>query len=1109
MAATLAAPMPAAASLVPINRTTPRVRAGKLFIPRGHAEGRVRVIVGLPLAPLATFHRRVFAARGLTRKLNVRAASSQRYLARMTAAQRSAAAALRRAIPQARIGRRFQVVLDGLTVSLPVTKLPALARLDFVRKVYPSLRYRKLTDTSPSVIGADELHALTGARGVGMKIAVVDDGVDNTNPFLAPAGLSYPAGFPRGGQKWTTPKVIVARAFPGPKSGRPGRLAVDRRESFHGTHVAGIAAGDSATCSPGGRDHPPTCGLSGVAPHAYIGNYRVFNVPTPLGNVANTPEIAAAFEAAVRDGMDVINFSGGGAETEPANDAMIDVVRNTVAAGVVPVIAAGNDREDFGSGSIGSPGTAPAAITVAAISNTHVFAPTMSVAGAPDSLRRVPIAGAGGTRFPQNFGTTPHRLLDVGTIHVDRRLCGPDDDTNNPAETELPTGSLTGVIALATRGHCTFDSKARRAANAGAVGLVLVDNRPGEANEIGTQLRIPAGMISDLDGANLRAFLATTGGSADVTIGNDVERVETGRSGIVTSFSSGGVTAFEHLLKPDLSAPGGQVLSSTLPEFTGGSPFAVFDGTSMATPHVSGAAALLLQLHPSWTPQQVKSALVSTASPAWGNTARTQEAPVTLAGAGVATLPRASDPLVFTEPVSLSFQDLNVNRGSDSRALLVRVTDAGGGAGTWQVSLSPQSTTAGAAIQLPPALVVPPGGEADLAAVARAAADAVAGENLGFVTLRRGEVTRRIPYEFFVGRPQLELMEARPLRKLQSGDTGNGVSRVLEYCCPTAPLGPAPDYTGPAMEEPGAETLYVTHVNEPAANVGVAVESSTPGSLVDPWFLGSPDERDVQGYAGTPGNVNELMPDWHADMGAAGASFPKQQTFYVAVDSGADAFTHRSLGGAYTLRSWVNDVRPPRVQLLTRRVGVGRPTIVARVQDAGAGVDPFSLTLAYRGVLVGASEYDPATGLTLFPLPREARMLPAGATHAVISASDYQEGKNINSAGDEILPNTAFRAVTVTGVSGPALTWVLPAANHCVSRTAALVVMANSTRPIRSVRFFADGKQIDVDRGGADRVYTGAWGTQLVPAGPHLLRAVATDAAGREAAATRRVRVCR
>jgi minor extracellular serine protease Vpr len=309
----LASSFPAGASFVPIHRTfgdvtVPRVRAGTLAIPRNQASGRIRVIVGLPLAPLAASAGRRLAAQSGARKLDFASPSLRRYLARIEAAQRLAAARLRAAIPSARIGRRFEIVLDGLTVSLPATKLPQLARLSFIHKIYPSVRFHLATDTSPSVIGADELHQLTGARGDGIKIGVVDDGVDNTNPFLSPAGYSYPPGFPKGGTRWTSPKVIVARAFPGPNSGRPGRLAVDRRASFHATHVAGIAAGDAGTCSPGGRDHPPTCGLSGVAPRAYLGNYRVFNVPTPIGHVANTPEIAAGFEAAVRDGMDVINF---------------------------------------------------------------------------------------------------------------------------------------------------------------------------------------------------------------------------------------------------------------------------------------------------------------------------------------------------------------------------------------------------------------------------------------------------------------------------------------------------------------------------------------------------------------------------------------------------------------------------------------------------------------------------------------------------------------------------------------------------------------------------------------------------------------------------------
>jgi minor extracellular serine protease Vpr len=1122
VAAALSWVIPAGAALVPIDRNfgelnLPRVRAGTLSIPRNQASGRVRVIVGLPLPALASAQGRGLSAHGGTRKLDVATSASRRYLGQLSAAQRVAAARLLRAIPAARIGRRYQIVLDGFTVSLPVAKLPALARLRFVQNIYPSVRYHLATDTSTSVIGATELQTLTGAKGDGIKIGIVDDGVDSTNPFLSPAGYSYPRGFPKGGRKWTTPKVIVARAFPGPNSGRAGRLPIDREASFHATHVAGIAAGDSGTCSPGGRDHPPTCGLTGVAPRAWIGNYRVFNVPTPIGHVANTPEIAAAFEFAVRDGMDVINFSGGGAETEPANDAMIEVIRNVTAAGIVPVISAGNDRDEFGMGSVGSPGSAPEAITVAAVSNTHVFAPVLSVrsAGAPADLKSIAIASAGGTLFPSAYAFGSHRLVDVGALSgtngtpVDRHLCGPDDDTNNPAKSSLRPASLNGDIALLSRGHCTFLSKAMRAAAAGADALVVVDNRSGGPDAIPIELPLPGGMISDLDGANLRAYLATTGGAAAVTIGNAIQRVQTGRSGVITSFSAGGPTAFAHLLKPDVSAPGGQILSSTLPEFSGGSPFAVFDGTSMAAPHVSGAAALLIQLHRGWSPPQVKSALVSTAGAAWADTARTEEAPVTLEGGGLVDLPRADRPLVFTEPASLSFQDLDVTVRSDSRALVVRVTDAGDGAGTWQVELAPQSTSSGASLDVPPALFVPPGGEADLVAVARGSADAAAGEDYGFILLQRGDVTRKIPYEFFVGRPQLGLLQPKRLERFQLGDTVNGPNRVSMYCCPAAPFGPPPDYVGPPMNESGTETLYVTSIDKPAVNLGVAIETSSAGSSVDPWFLGSANERDVQGYAGTPINVNELMFDFGIDIGAAGASFPKVQRFYVSVDSGSDDFTHRSLPGRYVLRSWVNDVRPPRIRLVTKRVTAGRPTIVAHVIDDGAGVDPLSLVIAYRGVLVGAALYDPASGTAIFPLPQQASAIPKGRTHATISASDYQEPKNVNSVGDDILPNTSFRAVAITGVSGPAVTWVSPAESQCVGKTADLLVVASSTKRVRSVRFFVDGKQTDIDRNGASDLFLGSWTTRVASSGRHELRAVATDAGGRTFAATRHVRVCR
>ncbi len=217
--------------------------------------------------------------------------------------------------------------------------------------------------------------------------------------------MHFPPGFPKGGKKWTTPKVIVVRAFPGPNSGREGRIGGD--PAFpHGTHVSGIAAGRPGTTAPPSSEHPQVNGLSGVAPNAWLGAYRVFTIPTPLGQSANTPEIVEAFEAAVRDGMDVINFSGGGPQTDPANDAMMETVTNVVQAGVVPVISAGNDRDDFGLGSDGSPGTAPEAITVAAVTNKHVFTPTLTLdsPNLPGIPQDDPLPAGDRTEHPQHVG---------------------------------------------------------------------------------------------------------------------------------------------------------------------------------------------------------------------------------------------------------------------------------------------------------------------------------------------------------------------------------------------------------------------------------------------------------------------------------------------------------------------------------------------------------------------------------------------------------------------------------------------------------------------------------------------------------------------------------
>ena len=1110
-------PVPAATgAFQPIRRdfgelTVPRVRAGHVTIPNGHRSGRVRVIVSLKLPPLAQAFGRGLYAAGSAEKLNVRSAASKAYLRRIDAEQTTALAQLKRALPAARVSWRYQVVLNGFAVSLPARQLPQLSRQSFAARVWPSFSYHLALNRSPSVIGADAFHAATGANGEGVKIGVVDDGVDSTNPFLSGTGYTAPTGFPQGQRQFTNGKIIVARAYPGPGSGAQGKLALARRLSFHGTHVSGIAAGNAGTCAPIGNDHPPTCGLSGVAPKAYLGNYRVFNVPSPIGHIAESPEIAKAFEQTVKDGMDVINFSGGGPQSEPLNDVLISATNNVAAAGVVPVIAAGNDRDDFGFGTAGSPGTAPDAISVAAVSNSQVFAPALvAYDSTGKEILHLPIQTRGDT--PPAWANANQQLANVGSIvgrngqPVNRQLCGSAADPNG-ADNPLPAGSLTGAIALVDRGSCTFSSKAGRAQQAGATGIVVVDNRFGEANPIPIQLQIPSGMIADIDGAALRAVVGSNG-RIPIRVGRTYEDIATGRSGIVTSFSSAGPTAFGHLLKPDVAAPGGQILSSTLPEFAG-SPFAVFDGTSMATPHVTGAAALLVQRHPTWSTQQVKSALMSTGGPAWGNTERTKEAAVTLEGAGLINVARADSPQVFTNPASISLGKLDITGGAVSRGLILQIADAGGGAGTWSVTLQPQSATSGTTISVPPLALLGPGGDVDLPVTAHAAAGATTGDDMGFIVLTKGAVSRRVPYYFEVAKPALAGMPATELRVLQSGDTITGQNLVSQYRFPSWPFGPAATYGGPGANESGAERLYTILLSVPTINFGVSVLAQSANSEIDPWVLGSKDENDVQGYAGLPVNVNGLMYDYRANIETAGAAFPLTKRYYVAVDSGSNPFTGKALPGRYVLRAWVDDLRPPALKLVTTRLVAGRPTIVAIARDGQSGIDPLSLVLQYNSnVLLGASAYDAETGLVLFVIPSDAPAIKAGKKKpALLIASDNQEAKNVNTIGQNVLPNTNYKRVRLAVGSKPTVAWLVPKQNACLSTTTRLAVLADSTQKLRTVTFYDGKKKIGAKKPDAVGIAFKDWNANKARKGKHVLRAKVRDARGRTATASRRVRV--
>ena len=275
------------------------------------------------------------------------------------------------------------------------------------------------------MIHATDLEAATGDKGQGMKIAVVDTGVDSSSPYPQPGGLLLSRRLPEGQHEADDAEGDRREGLP-----RPGaRQAEQRARSTRPSRTARM----SPVSPPVTRARtprpaptiPPVADLSGVAPKAWIGNYRVFTIPTPLGHEADTPEIVEAFEAAVADGMNVINFSGGGPQTDPANDAMYETIHNASLAGVVPVIAAGNDRDDFGLGTAGSPGVAPDAITVAATSNSHVFAPALSIVERARRPRRDPDPRSGRHQVPRRLVDARTRpLVDVSLGRRHRRQAG-------------------------------------------------------------------------------------------------------------------------------------------------------------------------------------------------------------------------------------------------------------------------------------------------------------------------------------------------------------------------------------------------------------------------------------------------------------------------------------------------------------------------------------------------------------------------------------------------------------------------------------------------------------------------------------------------------------
>ncbi|MGH9613833.1 MAG: S8 family serine peptidase [Bryobacteraceae bacterium] len=676
-----------------------------------------------------------------------------------------------------------QHVLNGIFVRATPDEATALRGLPGVKAVLPLRRYYKKDQLSLSnVQGAWAASGIGGQTnaGAGLKIAIIDTGIDETHPSFQDPSLKPPAGFPKcdvpSNCAFTNNKVIVARSYVSYLSdgSDPNDPAADSRPDDqsahdldgHGSATSSVAAGVSSVFNG--------IKLSGVAPKAFLGNYKVFGSPE-VNNSASDAGIIQALDDAVTDGMDVVSLSLGapafsgpldtgsacgippGEPCDPTALAIEEAVRN----GQVSVVVAAGNEGDTGYqnvqsgaatfGTIGSPADAPSAIAAGGLVNDVTYAQSVEISGnnVPADLQRISGFESADGPIPSDPLTGP--LVDVTKVgNSDGLLC---NGLTGPA--------LSGDIALILRGTCNFSVKVANAENAGAIGVLFINNGPGIINIGGlANTDIPAFLIYQTDGQNLMSYIDSNPG-AKATLDPDPSQVSASDLGFIPSsvveFSSRGPATGTNGLKPDVSAAATSFLLAAenydpYGDLFSLSRYAVADGTSFSTPLIAGAAALVKQGNPRLTPLQIKSALVNTATLSGiQNQDGTGPASLSEVGSGLLQAQNAVLSTVQVAPSSVSFgllsgslagtQTLTVsNTGSAAVNLTISVAQPTGLSGT-QVLVN-NATSAGLTI---------PAGSAGSVAVSLAGAVPAAGRYEGLITIAGAPVPMHIPYMFLVG----------------------------------------------------------------------------------------------------------------------------------------------------------------------------------------------------------------------------------------------------------------------------------------------------------------------------------------------------------------------
>jgi len=661
-----------------------------------------------------------------------------------------------------------QNVLNAVFVVATPDQLAQLRSMPGVAAVRPLRRFHKSLDAAVPLLNGPGAWALVGGEsraGGGIKIAVIDTGIDQTHPAFQDNHLATPAGFPKctvssDCSSFTNKKVIVARSYVAQLAAGFGTnpAATSRPDDYsardldgHGTAVAMCAAGETNT--------GPAATITGMAPKAYLGNYKVFGSPE-INPFTGGDIIILALEDALKDGMDIAELSLGtpafsgpldqgatcGLTGSSPCDPEAAAVENAVQSGMLVVVAAGNEGENGQYAptlnTIDSPGDAPSAIAVGGSTNSHTWGSGVKVSGAgvPSALQLIQGQFGDG---PFLSGPLTAPLKDVGQISGDPLGC-----------TSIPAGSLNGDFALIERGTCFFVDKVNNAQNAGAVGVIFWDPNT-DTTDIPSGLAdttIPAILIGVTGGNALKTFIDANPGHPVTLDPTLVAIAQT--PNVIASFSSRG-PSINGGLKPDVTAVGTDLYMAAERVDPNGdlySPngYTAADGTSFATPLVAGAAALVKQKNPKLTALQLKSAVVNTA--AQSLTDESGAASVLSAGAGLLNAQSAVSTNVTVVPATISFGFLDQIASFPPPSQQLQIANSGSSAVNLTLTVAPAVTDTKSQVTLGSSSVsLSPGQTTTVTVAVSGSSPTNAGAYSGLIVISGGSQTLHVPYLYVAG----------------------------------------------------------------------------------------------------------------------------------------------------------------------------------------------------------------------------------------------------------------------------------------------------------------------------------------------------------------------